>query len=83
MKRHVALLDISVFTGLIEIDVVPSIRVVQVVNGGRTQQELDLVARHADLELIHQSRIDAIALGDILSIHATLECYNEGSGNKD
>ncbi len=76
-------LDISVFTGFIVVDVVPPIRMVEVVNGGRAQQEFNLVARHADLELIDQPRIDAIALGDILSIHAARECYNEGSSNKD
>ncbi len=76
-------LDISVFTGFIVVDVVPPIRMVEVVNGGRAEQELNLVARHADLELVDQLGVDSIALGDVYSIHAARECYNEGSSNKD
>ena len=61
----------------------PAVRMVKVVHRGRPQQEPDLVFRHADFELIDQSCIDAIALRYILSIHATLKCYNEDSSNED
>jgi len=83
MKRHVALLDTPVFTGFIVVDVMPPIRMVEVVHRGRAKQELNLVARHADLKFFDQSGIDAITLGDIHSIHAARECYNKERCNKD
>jgi len=48
----------------------------------RSQQKLDLVARHANFELFHQGRIDPIPLGYIHAIHTARQCYNGQSGNQ-
>ena len=83
MERHIALYNIPAFAGFIVVDIVPPVRVVQVIHGGRAKQEFNLVARHADFELFNKPGVDAIALGNIHSVHAARECYNEESNNKN
>ena len=61
----------------------PLIGSMRIEHSGRTQQKLDLVARHADFKPLDGSRVDSISLRDIHSIHAAGECYNEAASYQD